>query len=205
LKNHALFKKSRIVLYLRCTKLFFVLKQSFVLFLLLALLLKTIEPIFMAAHYTNAEDAPLAKIMDEPTIELKIYAPLPYSAAWEDKDPVQETFQKNNTFYTIVERRFEKDTFYVKVQQNCMARDRFDALSTALNSAIAHKDAHKTPSPKKTIALDDLIKVFSPPVIPALVIGDNNYVLPKTPCIWQFLCDFPTTYSPVFAPPPEWA
>jgi hypothetical protein len=160
----------------------------------------------MSLRYTAAETSlvPDDIIDNDGQIELKIYAPLPYGSNWEDKDPTQELFQKDNNFYNIVARRFQNDTFYLKIQPNLNARARFDALSSVINQALLHKTQQKQSSSNEMkFSLEDLIKVFPPPTPPTIVHFDSELKIGFHPTVWLYTFCLPKGSSPIFAPPPE--
>lgn len=159
----------------------------------------------MSLRYAAAEKSPLSHIVDKNgQMELKIYAPLPYGSNWEDNDPTQEIFQKDNNFYNIVARRFQNDTFYLKIQYNLAAKDRFQQLSEAINTALLQKTQSDGKSSTKTsFSLEDLIKVFPPPIAPTIVQYHSESKIGYHPTVWCYTFCLPKGDSPIFAPPPE--
>jgi hypothetical protein len=160
----------------------------------------------MSLRYTAAEESPLSHIIDKNgQMELKIYAPLPYGSNWEDNDPTQEIFQKDNNFYNIVARRFQNDTFYLKIQCNLAAKDRFQELSAAINTALLQKtQPDGKSSTKSSFSLEDLIKVFPPPTSPTIVHHCNSALkVGYHATVWCYTFCLPKGDTPIFAPPPE--
>jgi hypothetical protein len=181
------------------------LKPLSIIAILLVLLCKISEPLVMSLRYTAAETSFVPDIMDnEGQIELKIYAPLPYGSNWENNDPTQELFQKDDNFYNIVARRFQNDTFYLKIQPNLNARARFDALSSVINQALLQKTQQKqSTSNDIKFSLEDLIKVFAPPTSPTIVHFDSELKIGYQPTVCCYTFFLPKGSSPIFAPPPE--
>jgi hypothetical protein len=173
--------------------------------LLAVLLFKISEPMFVALRYENAKDVAVSELVKvDEQIELQVYMPLPYGSDWENKSPFPESVKRGNNFYNIVERRYVNDTFYVKMQLNHNAREQFDALSVAVNSLMADKDQDKKQSSKtSTVSLDDLIKIFPPPVSSTIVKADYAFKSDLNASVWYFNCPKSTSNSSIFIPPPE--
>jgi hypothetical protein len=159
----------------------------------------------VALRYENAKEVAVSELVNvDEQIELKVYMPLPYGSDWENKSPFPESVKRGNNFYNVVERRYVNDTFYVRMQLNHNAREQFDALSTAVNSLMAEKSQDKKPSSKTTtVSLDDLIKIFPPPVSSTIV--KANYVVKSdlNASVWHFNCPSSTSNASIFIPPPE--
>jgi hypothetical protein len=173
--------------------------------LLAVLLFKISEPMVVALRYENAKDVAASDLVNtEEQIELKVYMPLPYGSDWENKSPFPESIKRGNNFYNVVERRYVNDTFYVKMQLNHNAREQFDALSVAVNSLLSDENQDKQESPKTaTISLDDLIKIFPPPVSSTIVKANYASQSDLTASVWYVNCPLSTANSSIFIPPPE--
>lgn len=158
----------------------------------------------VALRYENAKDVAASDLVNEAEqIELKLYMPLPYGSDWENKSPFPESVKRGNTFYNVVERRYVNDTFYVKMQRNDNARTQFDALSQAVNALLADNQ-DKEQSPKTaTISLDDLIKIFPPPVSSTIVKANYAFKTDGIPSVWHVNCPSSTSNASIFIPPPE--
>ena len=159
----------------------------------------------MALRYEKAMGVAASDLVNiEEQIELKAYMPLPYGSDWENKTPFPESIKRGNNFYTIVEKRYVNDTFYVKMQLNHNVREQFDALSMAVNSMMANTDQDKKESSKtSTITLDDLIKKFPPPASSTIVKANYAFQIAKNATTWYFDCTLLTSHSSIFIPPPE--
>jgi hypothetical protein len=159
----------------------------------------------MALRYESAMGVAASELVNvEEQIELKAYMPLPYGSDWDNKSPFPESIKRGNNFYTIVEKRYVNDTFYVKMQLNHNAREQFDALSMAVNELMADKGQDKKESSKtSTITLDDLIKIFPPPVSSTIVKANYALQTAKSISTWYFDCTLLTSDSSIFIPPPE--
>ena len=159
----------------------------------------------VALRYENAKEVAASDLVNtEEQIEFKVYMPLPYGSDWENKSPFPESIKRGNTFYNVVERRYVNDTFYVKMQRNDNARTQFDALSQVVNSLLADKDQDKKQSSNTaTVYLDDLIKIFPPPVSSTIVKAHNAFKSNLNPSVWYFNCPKSTSNASIFIPPPE--
>ena len=159
----------------------------------------------MALRYENAKDVAASDLVNtEEQIELKVYMPLPYGSDWENKSPFPESVKRGNTFYNVVERRYVNDTFYVKMQRNDNARTQFDALSVAVNDLLADNDQDKKQSSNtSTVSLDDLIKIFPPPVSSTIVKANYAFKADRTASVWYVNCPKSTSNASIFIPPPE--
>ena len=159
----------------------------------------------VALRYENAKAVAASDLVNtEEQIELKIYMPLPYGSDWENKSPFPESVKRGNTFYNVVERRYVNDTFYVKMQRNDNARTQFDALSVAVNELLADKDQDKKQSSNtSTVSLDDLIKIFPPPVSSTIVKANYAFKTDRTASVWYVNCPKSTSNASIFIPPPE--
>jgi hypothetical protein len=173
--------------------------------LLTVLLWKISEPMVVALRFGNAVDVSASELVKiEEQIELKVYMPLPYGSDWENKSPFPESVKRGNNFYNVVERRYVNDTFYVRMQLNHNAREQFDALSTVVNALMADKDQDKKQSSKTaTVSLDDLIKIFPPPVSSTIVKADYAFKSALKASVWHFNCPSSTSNASIFIPPPE--
>jgi hypothetical protein len=173
--------------------------------LLAVLLFKISEPLVIALRFGNAVDVSASELVNiEEQIELKVYMPLPYGSDWENKSPFPESIKRGNNFYNVVERRYVNDTFYVRMQLNHNAREQFDALSTVVNSMMTDKDQDKKQSSKTTtVSLDDLIKIFPPPVSSTIVKANDVFTSGLTTPVWQLNCPLSTANGAIFIPPPE--
>jgi hypothetical protein len=173
--------------------------------LLAVLLFKISEPMVVALRYENAKDVAVSELVKvDEQIELQVYMPLPYGSDWENKSPFPESVKRGNNFYNIVERRYVNDTFYVKMQLNHNAREQFDALSVAVNSLMAEKNQDKKQSSKtSTVSLDDLIKIFPPPVSSTIVKANYAFKSDLNASVWHFNCPKSTSDASIFIPPPE--
>ena len=159
----------------------------------------------VALRYENAKDVAASDLVNtEEQIELNIYMSLPYGSDWENKSPFPESIKRGNTFYNVVERRYVNDTFYVKMQRNDNARTQFDALSQAVNSILADKDQDKKQSSNTaTVSLDDLIKIFPPPVSSTIVKATTAFKTDGIASVWHVNCPRLTSNASIFIPPPE--
>jgi hypothetical protein len=159
----------------------------------------------IALRYENAKDVAASELVNvDEQIELKIYMPLPYGSDWENKSPFPESIKRGNDFYNVVERRYVNDTFYVRMQLNHNAREQFDALSTAVNSLLSNKDQDKKQSSKTTtVSLDDLIKIFPPPVSSTIVKANYAFQSDLNASVWHFNCPKSMSDAAIFIPPPE--
>jgi hypothetical protein len=159
----------------------------------------------MALRYESAMGVAASELVNiEEQIELKAYMPLPYCSDWDNKSPFPESIKRGNNFYTIVEKRYVNDTFYVKMQLNHNAREQFDALSMAVNALMADSDQDKKESSKtSSITLDDLIKIFPPPASSTIVKANYALQTAKSTPNWYFDCTLLTSDSSIFIPPPE--
>ena len=159
----------------------------------------------VALRYENAKAVAASDLVNtEEQIELKVYMPLPYGSDWENKSPFPESVKRGNTFYNVVERRYVNDTFYVKMQRNDNARTQFDALSVAVNELLADKDQDKKQSSNTSaVSLDDLIKIFPPPVSSTIVKANYAFKTDRTASVWYVNCPKSASNASIFIPPPE--
>jgi hypothetical protein len=181
------------------------LKIVLTISLLAVLLFKISEPMVVALRYVNAVDVAASELVNiDEQIEFKVYMPLPYGSDWENKSPFPESIKRGNNFYNVVERRYVNDTFYVKMQLNHNAREQFDALSTVVNSLSFDKNQGKKQSSKtSTVSLDDLIKIFPPPVSSTIVKANYALKADLNASVWHFNCPHSTSNASIFIPPPE--
>ncbi len=159
----------------------------------------------VALRYENAKDVTASDLVNaEEQIEFKVYMPLPYGSDWENKSPFPESVKRGNTFYNVVERRYVNDTFYVKMQRNDNARTQFDALSVAVNDLLADKGQDKKQSSNtSSVSLDDLIKIFPPPVSSTIVKANHAFKTDLIASVWYVNCPKSTLNASIFIPPPE--
>lgn len=185
----------------------FVLRILFTISLLALLLYKISEPVVVCLSYTRALETPLPKVAtNDEQIEIKVHASLPYTGNFEETDPVQKCFKLGEDFYNVVERRYENDTLYFTLQRNISARDKFDALSSILNTLSSEEQSNKQqPLSHHTPSAKDFMTVFSPTAAPAVVrhnsLWENEL---KTP-FWHYKLYLPTAFLSVVSPPPDCA
>ena len=160
---------------------------------------------FVALRYENAKNVAVSELVKaDEQIEFKVYMPLPYGSDWENKSPFPESIKRGNNFYNVVERRYVNDTFYVRMQLNHNAREQFDALSTVVNSLLSDKNQDKKQSSNTTsVSLDDLIKIFPPPVSSTIVKANYAFKSDLNASVWHFNCPSSTSNAAIFIPPPE--
>lgn len=158
----------------------------------------------MTLSYTKALEMPLPKpTMNDEQIEIKVYAPFPYADTWSDTDPVQKCFQLGDEFYNVVERRYEQDTMHLTLQRNLGVRDKFDALSSILNTLSASEKSRKQTPLRNSPSAKDFMTVFSPSTAPILVCGHSYLENSLSAAFWHYQFHLPSGYVVVPAPPPD--
>lgn len=180
-----------------------VLRFIFTISLLAILLYKVSEPLVVCLDFSKAMATPVPKVetMDD-QIEIKVHAPLPYTSNWEETDPVQKCYQLGKEFYNIVERRYENDTLYFKLQRNLNARDKFDALSSILNTLNAEEKGQQ-PNKANAPSAKDFLTVFSPNISPVFV--TNTYYMEASfqTTIWHYAFFLSGCWLAILVPPPD--
>ncbi|MCC6279662.1 MAG: hypothetical protein IT262_03615 [Saprospiraceae bacterium] len=179
----------------------------FTISLLAVLLYKISEPLVMSLHYAWALETPLPKAaMNDEQIEIKVHAPLPYTGNFEETDPIQKCFKLGDEFYNVVERRYENDTLYFTLQRNISARDKFDALSSILNTLSSDEQSNRQqPLSHHAPSAKDFITVFSPMAAPAVVRHYSPWENDLKTSFWHYNLYLPTGFLSVVVPPPDCA
>lgn len=155
-------------------------------------------------RFAKAVERPLPKITaDDRQITLKIYAPLPYGTNWEELDPIQKSFKKEDAFYNMVERRYVNDTLYFTLQRNLNAHDAFDALSSIVNTFVS-AEHQKAPSSHNAPSATDFMTVFPPSTPPDVVFFKHNWPFKPNVSVWHYAFSLPIHCAPVLVPPPDW-
>jgi hypothetical protein len=145
--------------------------------MLFAIACKVVEPSLFAWQFNESSQAENVDVYDAQTREVKIYHPLPYHNATEVEKEVSSLYQEGDKFYNVVEQRFQNDTFYIKIQDNLSARERFFALGNAVKDLKStSKDENKTPS-KSTFSLEDFSKFYFPSTAPAIERGAKIHIV----------------------------
>jgi hypothetical protein len=171
---------------------------------LFALLCKIIEPTLLSQSFKDSTDAEQFEVYDDQTRTIKIYQPMPYHNDMETKKQVSELYQEGDKFYHIVEQSYKNDTFYIKIQDNMSARERFFALGDAVNSLNLDKENNTTSTPtKSTLSLEDLTKVFSPSNAPRLEREFFAYTTSTTRLSNEYLFAFSSIALAIPTPPPN--
>jgi hypothetical protein len=136
----------------------------------------------LSLSYKVSADAEQFVVEDSQTRTIKIYHPMPYHANTSSNSDVSELYQEGDKFYHVVEQSFQNDTFYIKIQDNINARDRFFALGDAVKDLSFDKEnqSNSKDNHQSTLTLDDLSKVFSPPSAPQLIRGITQTLVSKT-------------------------
>lgn len=152
------------------------MKHLFIITLLALIAYKVAEPLANAVRFEQANNEVMSQNEAE-IIEVKSYLPIPYhSGANEIQESATNTCNYEGHFYSIIEKRFSNDTLYLKLQNNLSARERFDALSNAVQSVIVTGATEKNaPAKKMAISLDDIVKVFLPAKSP--IIQSENWAI----------------------------
>lgn len=156
-------------------------------------------------HFAKAMETPVPHVTaDEQQITLKIYAPLPYGTNWEEIDPVQKSFKKEDAFYNMVERRYVNDTLYFTLQRNLNAHDAFDALSSIINTFVS-AEHQKSPASHHAPSATDFMTVFPPSTPPVMVFSTHHRLCDRRASVWHYAFFLPLHCAPVLVPPPDWA
>jgi hypothetical protein len=168
------------------------------------MLYKIAEPAMLALHFEESAAAASFEVSEAITRTIKLYHPLPYHNDTKVQKEISELYQEGNNFYHIVEKCFERDTFYITIQENTSARERFFALADAVSDLKVNQIEEKSDTPPvKSFSLDDITKLFSPAATPILQRETWFFKEDSYPQYSNFLLSFSNTYLSLFAPPPE--
>lgn len=164
-----------------------------------------LEPMAASLRFTDAMETPVPKITTtDEQISVKIYAPLPYGANWEEEDPIQKIFKKGDAFYNVVERRYVNDTLYFTLQRNLNAHDAFDALSSIIEAVALDKTRHPSQA-HHTLSAEDFMTVFPPAEAPAVVRSRAQGQGLAPMLQWHYAFFLPDYRPGVLSPPPDCA
>jgi flagellar basal body L-ring protein FlgH len=177
------------------------LKYILSIALLLAALCKIVQPAMCVWEYHQTAKADNVAVYDNQTREIKIYYPLPYHNNTDVEHLISDVHEENGTFYNVVEKSYQNDTFYIKIQENLSAREQFYALSNAMQSIDEH-DATKIPT-KADFSLEDLTKVFPPPACNPIVIAEEKDFITKFTHSQFYSLSLTTFYHTIPTPPPN--
>ena len=136
-----------------------------------ALCCKIAEPVLLTLSLRESAAAEQFEVNENETRTLKVYQPMPYHGDVEKNLEVSRIYKEGDKFYHIVEQSFKNDTFFIKIQDNISARDRFFALGDAVKDLNINKENSNTNEHKTTLSLEDLTKVFPPSTQPLLKRG----------------------------------
>ncbi len=158
----------------------------------------------LSQSFKDSADAEQFEVYDEQTRTIKIYQPMPYHNDVESQKHVSELYQEGDKFYHVVAQSYKNDTFYLKIQDNMSARERFFALGDAVDDLNFDKDNDKTSTPAKNfLSLEDLTKVFSPSNAPRLVRETCVYTTNVVRFQNEYLFAFSNIALAIPTPPPN--
>ncbi len=168
----------------------------------MTLLYKAAEPLVLAYRFTQVEALPLERADDEQLRELKFYCPLPYTSNWENDELITKVFQMDGAFYNTVNRRFENDTLYIKVQLNANAHERFDALSDAINN-LSNRDDSQQQDKSPKVSLNDFLKNYIGTARPEIVRYACFFYASSPSPNWHYSSFMANHHMDLWSPPPE--
>jgi hypothetical protein len=158
----------------------------------------------LSQSFKDSADAEQFEVYEDQTRTIKIYQPMPYHNDMETKKQVSELYQEGDKFYHVVEQSYKNDTFYLKIQDNMSARERFFALGDAVNSLNLDEENNTASNhTKSTLSLEDLTKVFSPPNAPRLERETFAYTTTTARPQNEFLFVFSSITLAIPTPPPN--
>ncbi len=178
-------------------------KQIFVISLVFLMLYKSVEPITLCLDFKKTAQSSVQFIENEDIITLKVYYPLPYSSQSHELSENQNLIKNGDSFYNIVEQRYDQDTFYLKIKSNLSARERFSALSDVVNElksikGTASKDQKSTKT--TTIKVVDYIKPELPQFSATPIYIGVNHELKNN---WAYFDFSSQTNIHIVSPPPD--
>ncbi len=185
--------------------LFYLLKKILYISFLFALVCKIIEPMLLSQSFKDSADAEQFEVYEDQTRTIKIYQPMPYHNDVETQKKVSELYQEGDKFYHVVEQTYKNDTFYLKIQDNMSARERFFALGDAVDDLNFYKENKSSTPTKSTLSLEDLTKVFSPPSAPRLVRETFDYSTISARFQGEYLFAFSSIALAIATPPPNFS
>lgn len=179
------------------------MKQIFVISLVFLMLYKSVEPITLCLDFKKTAQSSVQFIENEDIITLKVYYPLPYSSQSHELSENQNLIKNGDSFYNIVEQRYDQDTFYLKIKSNLSARERFSALSDVVNElksikGTASKDQKSTKT--TTIKVVDYIKPELPQFSATPIYIGVNHELKNN---WAYFDFSSQTNIHIVSPPPD--
>jgi hypothetical protein len=157
--------------------------------------------------YQESASAEQFVVNEDETRTIKVYHPMPYHGNDEQNLSVSKVYKEGDKFYHIVEQSYQNDTFFIKIQDNINARDRFFALGDAVKDLNIDKENSPTKQHKSNISLEDLTKVFPPSTQPQLERGAHewSYAPNMARINFEYSSNLSSVTLSVPTPPPNFA